>query len=101
MSNLGVCSKKRDPLTRVQTNFESEENCTGAPFVYTVARNRANEVFERQTILQSVTEFAWFRVNGLQNFSGPAGNLSVTKRFYIFDVFAFKIKVIIIWKMIQ
>ena len=42
-------------------------------------RKRAS--FERQTVLQSVTEFAWFRVNGLQRlkicpFTKFSGSLS-------------------------
>ena len=67
---------------------------------FTLSRGTV-QVFERQTMLQSVTEFAWLPVNGLQNISGPASNFSGTERCYIFAVFAFKIKVIIIWKMIQ
>ena len=53
------------PFRRFRKNFSSVKNLHGSAFRLHGTDGNV-QVFERQTVLQSVTEFAWFRVNGLQ-----------------------------------
>ena len=52
------------PFTRVRTNFWADKNLHGCAFRLHGTRVTV-QVFERQTLLQSVTCFEQFRVNGL------------------------------------
>ena len=60
------CSFKQThtPFTRVRTNFWTDKNLHGCAFRLHGTRGTV-QVVERQTLLQSVTRFAQFRVNGL------------------------------------